>query len=272
MSKEYLNLWRRFGVGLGGAAVFVGLVVLVGGYQFSAEPMNTTGEVVFEDNFERTELGPQYRQGKPDLGHPQNEWRIEDFCAIRNKDAGPKRTRRAFKEMVSFGLTLEFDLWCNRRLVGENIHNAALWLKKELPERLRVEFTAEVLSKDGDVKTEIFGDGRTHQSGYIVIHGGWSNQLNIIARQDEHGEDRKEDGRCRTRDRKRRCVVQNRIYKWALERTDGTLKWYLDGELFLTYPDSSPVFGRHFAFNNWKAKVAFDDLKIFAVPETSRSN
>ena len=101
-----------------------------GGYQFSAEPMNTTGEVVFEDNFERTELGPQYRQGKPDLGHPQNEWRIEDFCAIRNNDAGPKRTRRAFKEMVSFGLTLEFDLWCNRRLVGENIHNAALWLKE----------------------------------------------------------------------------------------------------------------------------------------------
>ena len=54
----------------------------------------------------------------------------------------------------------EVDLWCNRRLVGENIHNAALWLQKELPERLRVEFTAEALSKDGDVKTEIFGDGR----------------------------------------------------------------------------------------------------------------
>ena len=56
MSKEYLNLWRRFGVGLGVASVFVGLVVLVG-HQFSAEPMNVNGEVVFEDNFERTELG-----------------------------------------------------------------------------------------------------------------------------------------------------------------------------------------------------------------------
>ena len=91
------------------------------------------------------------------------------------------------------------------QLVLPVLINAALWLKQELPQRVRIEFTAKAMSDDGDIKAEVFGDGRTHQSGYILLFGGWKNTVRAIARRDEHGEDRKNDNRC-VRNGRRRCV------------------------------------------------------------------
>ena len=215
--------WIGLAVGVVGTLAVLGIS---GWVAFRASGPSTGGTLVFQDDFERETLGPDWAQGAPDPGWKKGAWALK-----------------------------------GGRLHAEQIHNAALWLQRPLPERVRIEFDARALSDTGDVKVEAFGDGLTHQSGYIFIHGGWHNRINAIARQDEHGEDRKEDNRCgRPR---ARCVEKNVDYRWAIERTGGTVRWYLDGRLFLTYPDHHPVDGRHFAFNNWEAPVSFDNLAVY---------
>ncbi len=210
------------------AAFAVALVVTIGLTSRPTAPEGPPGTLVFEDTFERAAIGDGYQQNEPDPGWQAGTWTIEDG-----------------------------------RLKAEKIHNAGLWLQRPLPEQVRIEFDARAESDEGDVKAEVFGDGRTHQSGYILIHGGWNNTINTIARQDEHAEERKEDNRCPERDGRKICVERGVDYHWTIERTDGTVRWYLDGALFLTYPDVDPVRGRHFAFNNWEAPVTFDNLRIY---------
>jgi hypothetical protein len=137
--------------------------------------------------------------------------------------------------------------------------NAALWLDVALPDSVRVEFDVTALDEVGDVKFEIFGDGRNHASGYICIYGGWSNQYTVIARLDEHGSDRLEaPGHER--------VIPERTYRFAAVRTDNRLRWYIDGVERLTYDDAAPLVGdahRYFAFNNWEAPARFDNVAIY---------
>ncbi len=143
-------------------------------------------------------------------------------------------------------------------LTASDIKNDPLWLDRKLPEQVRVEFDARARSSEGDLKAEIFGDGDRHASGYILIMGGWDNRLDVVARLDEHGEDRKEQ--------RSAGVEKGKVYRWAIERTDGTLRWYVDGELYMRYEDDDPLRGkghRYFAFNDWEAPVAFDNLEIY---------
>lgn len=144
-------------------------------------------------------------------------------------------------------------------LRGEGALNDALWLTTELPDQVRIEFKARAYSNEGDLKFEVFGDGSTHESGYIGIFGGWGNRLNIVARLDEHGDDRKVGA-------EEKRVQINTWYDFALVRTGATLHWFVDGEPFMTYRDASPLRGeghRRFAFNNWEAPVGFDDVRIY---------
>ena len=127
-----------------------------------------------------------------------------------------------------------------------------------MPQRVRVEFDAKALTPTGDLKFEIFGDGEAHASGYILIFGGWNNTLDVIARLDEHGDDRVA--------RASQKVVLERVYRIAVERSDSTLKWFVDGKPFMTYRDDEPLRGAehaHFAFSNWVARVAFDNVKVY---------
>ncbi len=215
-------------------AAFVAAMLGVMGWVFRAADVGPpTGKLIYSDDFERPAISDDWKQSaEADQGWDAGTWRVE-----------------------------------GGRLWGEKIHNAALWLQKPLPEKVRIEFDARAESEQGDVKCEVFGDGRTHQSGYILIHGGWNNSINTIARQDEHAEERKEDRRCADRDGRVTCVERGVDYHWTLVRTDDTLRWYLDGKLFLTYPDAHPVQGRHFAFNDWEAQVSFDNLKIYDLSE-----
>ena len=144
-----------------------------------------------------------------------------------------------------------------------NAKNKGLWLKTLLPERVRVEFTArsEPLPDGkpfpGDLKCEIFATTPEHQAGYVLINGGWSNRLDIIARLDEHGDDRLS---------KEASVVKPSVtYRWAVVRTDDTVHWFRDGELMLSYADKAPVRGRYFGFNNWASNAFYDDLAIYAL-------
>lgn len=135
--------------------------------------------------------------------------------------------------------------------------NIPLWLDVPLPKNVRVEFTAWSKSPAVDTKIEIFGDGTRHESGYIVILGGWNNQITTIARLDEHE---------KTRVEKRTRWEPNRKYRWTVQRTDGkTLELLIDGQKVLEYVDQDPLFGprnNKLAFSNWQSDVYYDDLVV----------
>ena len=187
------------------------------------------GELVFQDAFDRAELGERWRAATP-------EWRIEGG-------------------------------WVH----SEHPKNKGLWLLNELPANTRVEFDvrSEPLASGkpfpGDTKCEIFATEPHHQGGYILINGGWHNRLDVIARLDEHGKDRKS--------RTSQVVEPSRIYHWAVVRLaepkagetagPGTVWWFRDGKLFMTYEDAAPVAGKYFGFNNWETNVFYDNLKVF---------
>jgi hypothetical protein len=142
--------------------------------------------------------------------------------------------------------------------------NHPLWLKKRLPDDIRVSFDVRSDSAQGDIKFELFGDGRSFAressyvaTGYVLIFGGWRNSKTIIARLDEHGAD--------VRERRDVKVVQGRKYAFKAERRGGLLRWWVDDELMLEYDDVQPLKGRqhdHFAINNWETPLYFDNIRI----------
>ncbi len=144
---------------------------------------------------------------------------------------------------------------------SKKARNKGLWLTgTKLPAATRVEFDIRSEPRggkrfEGDTKCEIFNTEPAHEKGYVLVNGGWNNALDIIARLDEHGKDRKE--------RSSRPVEASKTYRWAIVRTDNTLFWFRDGGLFMYYRDANPVPGQYFGFNNWEAHLYVDNLKVF---------
>lgn len=177
------------------------------------------GKLVFEDGFERAALGADWKT-------THAGWVIEGG-------------------------------WAH----STNPRNAGLWLTRPLPDKARIEFDArsEPLPGGkpfpGDLKCEVFATAPQHQAGYILVNGGWKNSLDIVARLDEHGKDRKE--------RASQAVEPSKTYRWAVARTGSTIHWFRDGAPFMTYDDDAPIAGRFFGFNNWEANVYFDNVKVF---------
>ena len=202
------------------------------------KPLSKHAKLVFSEDFEQARSLEKFRQGQADLGHE-----------VGGTDGNGK----------AWTIT-------DGRLTVSKAHNAALWLQQELPEGdLRISFTVQAHSDEGDVKCEIFGDGFNHQSGYILINGGWKNTVRAIARQDEHGEDRHDDHRCQ-KSPQRRCIIKDQEETWVIERKNHEIYWYINEKFILAYRDSDPLGGRYFAFNNWSAPSSFDQLKIYQLP------
>jgi hypothetical protein len=139
--------------------------------------------------------------------------------------------------------------------------NNPLWLQMRLPRDVAIEFDARsetaTGSRPGDIKFEVFGNGRDHASGYVCVFGGWGNQISVVARLDEHGADRKERHDAR--------VEPKRTYHMRVERQGHELRWFIDGRPFLTFDDPRPLEGKghdRFGFSSWEADVFFDNLRI----------
>jgi hypothetical protein len=161
------------------------------------------------------------------------------------------------------------------KLCGEGALNHGVWLNRVLPVNARIEFDAVSMSPDGDLKCEVWGDGQSHATqqsytnatSYLAIFGGWKNQYHVLARLDEHAQDRKEiKVDPRSDDPRQKPVVPGQPYRFKIERTDGkTVRWFVDNLEYLTYPDPAPLAGvghDHFGFNDWKVKVCFDNVKV----------
>lgn len=174
------------------------------------------------------------------------------------------------------------------RLFNDGAHNVPLWLAAALPDDVRIGFEAESKSPEVDMKFEVFGNGRDHESGYVVIVAGWNNTTSEIARLDEHGSKRTpaedvalraavaRDAQAAAREHAgrrevtaRRVQMQpNRVYRFRFERRGHLLQLFIDDELHVELFDPSPLRGEghdRFAFSNWASIVYFDDLRIEAL-------
>jgi len=163
----------------------------------------------------------------------------------------------------------------NGRLCGAMAHNHGVWLQLTLPVNARIEFDAISDVQDGDIKAEVWGDGRsaatsisyTNATSYLAILGGWHNKFHVLARLNEHGTDRKEIKVDKeSDDPTQKPVTAGQVYHFKIERTDGkTVKWSVNGIEYLDYADPQPLVGighDHFGFNDWEAKVCFDNVKV----------
>jgi hypothetical protein len=159
-------------------------------------------------------------------------------------------------------------------LCGQAAKNHGVWLKRRLPENLRIELDARSDAAEGDLKLELFGDGQSgargtsydHATGYLVIFGGWANSRHVLARLDEHGQDRLVTSVQPNSDRiADGPVEQGRSYRFRIERRDGQLDWWVDDVLVHRLVDPEPLAGEghdHFGFNDWMTPVCFDNLEV----------
>ncbi|HEU0032325.1 MAG TPA: hypothetical protein VFQ53_16955 [Kofleriaceae bacterium] len=152
-------------------------------------------------------------------------------------------------------------------LSAHGAHNHPLWLRRKLPRDVRIDLDCWSTEARGDLKIEVFGDGRSFDpdggrymaSGYEVIFGGWYNSKSIIARLDEHGSELAQNTA--------RKVVPNQHYHWRIERKGKLIRWFIDDMTtpFLQYDDKSPLEGpghEYLGFNNWETDTWFDNLVI----------
>lgn len=160
------------------------------------------------------------------------------------------------------------------RLVFADAHNHPLWLKRRLPNDVRVDVDVTPESAEGDVKVELFGDGRSYESdegvrkdiqytdtGYIFIFGGWHNRVSTLVKEQEHAWQRD-----RTVPRRNDVRAEaGRTYHWTIFKRGGHLAWFMDGQLFLAWDDPTPLQGDghdHFCFTGWEASAAYANLRI----------
>lgn len=161
------------------------------------------------------------------------------------------------------------------KLCVQNARNHPIWLNRTLPVNARIEFDVTGYTDDGDLKAEVWGDGASYATGtsytnatsYLAILGGWKNTQHVLARLNEHGTDRKEIRVDKESDDPRQRPAQKgQTYHFKIERNDGkTVRWSVDGIDFITWNDPAPLAGQghdHFGFNEWEAKVCFDNVKV----------
>jgi hypothetical protein len=152
-------------------------------------------------------------------------------------------------------------------LSARGAHNHPLWLRKKLPRDVRIDLDCWSTEERGDIKVELFGDGRSFDpdagrymaTGYELIFGGWFNSKSIIARLDEHGKDIVANTTLK--------VEPTRHYHWRIERVGKKVTWWVDDlqTPFLVLDDATPLEGQgheYFGFNNWETDTWFDNLVI----------
>lgn len=232
-------------------------------------------------SFKRPSVRPK---GEPDAAVPRAT-PIHSFQPKEHPDSSilPKVYEDHFD-----GVTLGSDwrptspVWRieNGRLCGQNAHNHPIWLQRKLPKNARISFTATSDSPDGDLKAEIWGDGRseataisyTNATSYLFILGGWKNHFHVLARIDEHAADRLERRVSpESTDVRDRPVVPGVKYRFTVERTDGrTVHWSVNGVEMAKLTDPTPLVGpghEHLGFNDWEVHACFDNLSIIPLPD-----
>ncbi len=157
------------------------------------------------------------------------------------------------------------------KLVVKGAYNHPLWLQRRLPSNVVIEFDVMSKSPAGDIKVEMFGDGKSFDpdkgrydpTSYLIIFGGWGNSSCVIGRLGEHDDAVKAS---KVRNQGDPAFVQpGRTYHFKITRKNGNIDWQIDGAPFMSYADPSPLAGadhEYFAINDWEAELVFDNLRI----------
>lgn len=238
---------------------------------------------VFEDTFDRTSKPP------PPLvmpsvtssasAAPSGSARIPPLAMMASSDAN--QAAAPPDDLGPNWRQASTNVWHieNGRLCAQNAQNHGVWLTKVLPINARIEFNGIAQTPQGDIKAEVWGDGQSHATAmsytnatsYLAILGGWKNKFHVLARINEHGNDRKQiviDPH--SDDMKEKPVGAGQSYHFRIERTDGkTVRWSVNDEEYLRFEDSQPLMGQghdHFGFNNWDVKVCFDNVRVTPLP------
>ncbi len=251
---------------------------------------------VFEDNFDRPST-PAHPLGSvfPPLAMGSGSAAVSVMPSpsmVASASVAASATPSAGPSMSAMGMTPPDDLgpnwrqantsvWHieNGRLCGAHAQNHGVWLTRVLPINARIEFDAISDSPEGDLKAEVWGDGQsaataisyTNATSYLTILGGWQNKFHVLARINEHGNDRKQIVVDKNSDDPReKPVERGQSYRFKIERTDGhTVRWFVNGLEYLSYDDHEPLVGMghdHFGFNDWNVKVCFDNVKVTPLP------
>ena len=149
----------------------------------------------------------------------------------------------------------------------ERAHNHPVWLRHPIPDDATIDFDAWTDSPDGDIKVEVWGDGRSahagspeaayEATGYVFVFGGWHNTKSVLARREEHG--------AAVPTRATPGVEPGRRYHFQIRRKGSEINWSIDGVPFLSLNDPAPLRGpsqAYFAFSGWESPVHFDNLRI----------
>lgn len=186
------------------------------------------------------------------------------------------------REQLGSNWNALYDGWTleDGKLCVQGAKNHPIWLRRRLPRNARIEFEATSASQQGDIKVELWGDGRSaaggvsyrDATGYLAVFGGWKNQFHVLARLNEHGTDRKEIKLKReSAEFITRTVIPHQVYRFRVERQDGkTVQWSVNDKKVLSFPDPKPLYGaghEHFGFNDWQVSVCFDNLTVTPLPD-----
>lgn len=161
------------------------------------------------------------------------------------------------------------------RVCVTDARNHPLWLKRKIPVNARVEVDAVALSPEGDLKIEVWGDGKSFAEGtsysdatsYLFIFGGWKNTLHVLARLDEHDGERLEIPIVAgSEDEHAQPAQPGQTYHFTVERRNGsTVSFAVNGSKYFEYADEQPLAGvghDHLALNAWSAPVCFDNVTV----------
>ncbi len=243
---------------------------------------------VFEDTFDRVDAGAPTGTPVGDpltLVDPKADARAKgaDGSTALGSDAAPARPHviPIPNELGPDWIATRLGVWKieKGKLCGEKGANHGVWLNRTLPTNARIEFDAQGFSEEGDLKAEVWGDGQSFAKGtsyndatsYLAIFGGWKNTLHVLARLDEHGEDRKVlPVDLKADDIRQRPAARLQVYRFKIEREDGrTIAFSIDGRKIHSWTDEEPLTGPghdHFGFNNWDVKVCYDNVKVTPLP------
>lgn len=183
------------------------------------------GVVLFRDDFERTELGPDWRPTGPGATLEHGVLKVED---LHNH---PLWLDRALPDDVR----VEFDAWATTD-EGD----------------VKVELCGD--GKSAATSTNYVA------TGYVVIFGGWNNTLNAIVRRNEHGRQRETSSEPKVEPGRRYHFTITRSggeVRWELDGRE-VLAYEDDAPLRGEGHD-------HFAFSGWEAQTHFDNLVIEAL-------
>ena len=239
----------------------------------------------FEDNFDRQPTLVASASAAPSIALAPSGSGAPSVSTVPTLSLAPTSTREIpqgpAEDLGPNWHQAQTNVWHieNGRLCGHHAQNHGVWLTKVLPVNARIEFDAIADTNEGDLKAEIWGDGQSHATAmsytnatsYLTILGGWKNKYHVLARINEHGNDRKQivvdpD----SDDPKEKPVVAGQIYHFKIERTDGkVVHWFVNGQEYLSYDDPNPLVGMghdHFGFNDWDVKVCFDNVKVVPLP------